>query len=214
MTTSRDNLIASCCLDEGRPSKLHDAWTSVKAHDHTIRLAEVRGWLQRHRTKLTGGARGAEAPKADAPESAEPEPSWTKDQIIEHYYEAYNNIGNVEKTWKQAREVDKSITKKDVQDWKRRNYAPLRAHRGLNSYVATEPREEYQMDIMFLKDLEKEIDTEEPLYEAALLMVDIFTKYCWAEPIIGKDTKYIKAITECMDKMAGKPKMIAWGRTK
>jgi hypothetical protein len=40
-------------------------------------------------------------------------------------------------------------------------------------------------------------------------MVDIFTKYCWAEPIIGKDTKYIKkAITECMEKMGGKPKMI------
>ena len=105
--------------------------------------------------------------------------------------------------------MDKSITKKDVQDWKRKNYAPLRAHRGLNSYLAKEPREEYQMDIMFLKDLEKERDTEEPLYEAALLMVDIFTKYCWAEPIIGKDTKYVKkAITECMDKMGGKPKMI------
>jgi hypothetical protein len=162
--------------------------------------------MQRHRGKLTGGARAAAAPEPEAPE---PEPSWTKDQIIEHYYEAYNNIGNVEKTWKQAREVDKSITKKDVQDWKRKNYAPLRAHRGLNSYVAKEPREEYQMDIMFLKDLEKEIKTEAPLYEAALLMVDIFTKYCWAEPIIGKDTKYVKkAITECMDKMGGKPKMI------
>ena len=69
------------------------------------------------------------------------------------------------------------------------NYAPLRAHRGLNSYVAKEPMEEYRMDIMFLKYLEKEISTEEPLYEASLLMVDIFTKYCWAEPIIGKDTK-------------------------
>ena len=97
MTTARDNLIASCCLDEGRPSKLHDAWTSVKTHDPTIRLAEVRSWLQRHRGKLTGGARAAAA--APEPEAPEPEPSWTKDQIIEHYYEAYNNIGNVEKTW-------------------------------------------------------------------------------------------------------------------
>ena len=95
MTTARDNLIASCCLDEGRPSKLHDTWESVRTHEPTIRLAEVRGWLQRHRGKLTGGDRGTEAPKAEAPE---PEPSWTKDQIIEHYYEAYSNIGNVEKT--------------------------------------------------------------------------------------------------------------------
>ena len=142
-------------------------------------------------------------PKAEPPESAEPDTSWTKDQIIEHYYNVYSNIGNVEKTWKQAREVDRSITRKDVQDWTRRNYAPLRAHRGLNSYVAKQPREEYQMDIMFLKDLEKEIGQEKPLYEGALLMVDIFTKYCWAEPIIGKDTKYIKkAITKCMVKMS------------
>ena len=80
-------------------------------------------------------------PKAEPPESAEPDTSWTKDQIIEHYYNVYSNIGNVEKTWKQAREVDRSITRKDVQDWKRRNYAPLRAHRGLNSYVAKQPRE-------------------------------------------------------------------------
>ena len=30
-----------------------------------------------------------------------------------------------------------------------------------------------------------------------------------AEPITGKDTKYIKkAITRCMEKMGGKPKMI------
>ena len=85
MTTARDNLIACCCLDEGRPSKPHDAWTSVKAHDPTIRLADVRGWLQRHRGKLAGGARAAAAPEPEAPE---PEPSWTKDQIIEHYYEA------------------------------------------------------------------------------------------------------------------------------
>ena len=104
-------------------------------------------------------------------------------------YEAHDNIGNVEKTWKQARQVDKSITKKDVQDWKRRNYAPLRAHCGLNSYVAKEPREEYQMDLMFLKDMEKELGQENPLYEGALLMMDIFTKCCWAVPMIGKDTK-------------------------
>ena len=114
-----------------------DTLTAARSRDPSVRMADVRGWLQRHRGKLTGGARGAEVPKPEAPE---PEPSWTKRQIIEHYYEAYNNIGNVEKTWKQARQVDKSITKKDVQDWKRKNYAPLRAHRGLNSYVAKEPR--------------------------------------------------------------------------
>ena len=62
-----------------------------------------------------------------------------------------------------------------MQDWKRRNYVPLRAHRGLNSYVAKEPREEYQMDLMFLKDLEKELGQDKILYEGALLMVDIST---------------------------------------
>ena len=116
-TTTKDTIIAECCLDEGRPGKLMDTLTAARSRDPSVRKADVRDWLQRHRGRLTGGARTAAAPEPEAPE---PEPSWTKDQIIEHYYEAYNNIGNVEKTWKQAREVDKSITKKDVQDWKRK----------------------------------------------------------------------------------------------
>ena len=97
MTTTKDTIIAECCLDEGRPGKLMDTLTAARPRDPSVRMADVRGWLQRHRGKLTGGARGAEVPKPEAPE---PEPSWTEDQIIEHYYEAYNNIGNVEKTWK------------------------------------------------------------------------------------------------------------------
>ena len=71
-----------------------DTLTAARSRDPSVRKADVQDWLQRHRGRLTGGARAAAAPEPEAPE---PEPSWTKDQIIEHYYEAYNNIGNVKK---------------------------------------------------------------------------------------------------------------------
>ena len=78
-TTTKDTIIAERCLDEGRPGKLMDTLTAARSRDPSVRMTDVRDWLKRHRGRLTGGARGAEAPKAEAPE---PEPSWTKDQII------------------------------------------------------------------------------------------------------------------------------------
>ena len=66
-------------------------------------------------------------------------------------YSQYGNFGNVAKTLKAARLLDRSITRKDVQQWKDKNHAPLRAHCGLNSYVAKKPKEEYQMDLMFFR---------------------------------------------------------------
>jgi len=207
MTMTGDSIIAECCLDEGRPGKLMDTLAAA-----ALGLAAAVAVPQAQQAPAApapaqGGARPAAAGEPEAPE---PEPSWTKDQIIEHYYEAYNNIGNVEKTWKQARQVDKSITKKDVQDWKRKNYAPLRYHRGLNSYVAKQPKEEYQIDLMFFKDLDKKTKEEEKgPYEGALLAVDIFTKYCAVEPITGTDEDAVlRGLKECIKSLGGYPKMV------
>ena len=48
MQTAIDNMIASCCLDEGRTGKVNETLMAVRAIDPSMRLRDVRGWLQRH----------------------------------------------------------------------------------------------------------------------------------------------------------------------
>ena len=43
--------------------------------------------------------------------------------------------------------------------------------RGMNSYIAKEPLEEFQVDLLFFSDVDKN--------SVCLLMVDIFTKYTY-----------------------------------
>ena len=49
--------------------------------------------------------------------------------------------------------------------------------RGFNSFIADEPHEDFQLELMFLSDL------KDPVYSTRLLMVDIFNKYCKEIPI-------------------------------
>jgi transposase InsO family protein len=179
-----------------------------------IKFEDVKDWLEKKQkaeappkpSEASSSSSGQPAPPP-AKKEPEPEPLPTaKEQLIAEAYNQYGNFGNVAKTLKAARLLDRSITRKDVQQWKDKNHAPLRAHRGLNSYVAKKPKEEYQMDLMFFRDLDRETEAK---YEGALLMVDIFTKYCWVTPIRSKETEDIQtAIEKCIKKMGGKPKSI------
>ena len=67
MATNRDMMIAACCLDEGRPGKAMEALAAARAIDPSVRLRDVREWLQRHRERLVGGgdAEDIEASKED-----------------------------------------------------------------------------------------------------------------------------------------------------
>ena len=54
-TTTKDTIIAECCLDEGRPGKLMDTLTAARSRDPSVRKADVRDWLRRHGERLVGG---------------------------------------------------------------------------------------------------------------------------------------------------------------
>ena len=71
-----------------------------------------------------------------------------KEQIIGDAFNKYSNFGNVAETLEDARKVDKSITRKDVMAYKNKYYIPLRYHRGVNSYVAKQPKAEYRPDVL------------------------------------------------------------------
>ena len=94
----------------------------------------------------------------------------SKSDIIEKIYYDLAGYGSIQNTLKEARKYDNTITYDDVRNWKAKQ--PLgqkRQIRGTNSFIAKEPLEEFQMDLMFFTDVDKN--------SVALLMVDIFTKF-------------------------------------
>ena len=76
-----------------------------------------------------------------------------------------------------------------------------------NSFVVNKPYEEYQMDLAFFFDLNREQDDK--TYMGILLMVDIFTKYTTAVLIKTKQIPdVLEAIKEDVRKMGRKPETI------
>ena len=50
---------------------------------------------------------------------------------------------------KQARAIDASITEKTVKDWKATLEAKKTKDNGYNSFIANDPFEEFQVDLLF-----------------------------------------------------------------
>ena len=126
-----------------------------------------------------------------------------KDSIINKIYNDPAGFGSMQTTLQDARKIDKTITSDDIKQWFHKNVERKTNLKGYNSFVASEPREEYQMDIMFFSDL------KDPDYGLALLMVDIFTKFCVIIPLkINKVHDVAVAIENGIEKMGGKPKTI------
>ena len=68
------------------------------------------------------------------------------------------------------------VTLDDVRKWKEKNILNKQKYRGYNSFIASKPFEEFQIDLMFFSDLKQEINT-------GLILVDIFSKFCQVIPI-------------------------------
>ena len=94
----------------------------------------------------------------------------TDDVISKIYYDPAG-FGSMQTTLNDAKKRDKTITIDDVRKWFSKNVARKTQLKGMNSFIAHKPAEEYQMDLFFMSDL------KDPEYACGLLMVDIFTKY-------------------------------------
>ena len=128
-----------------------------------------------------------------------------KIKIIEKVYYDPGGFGSITTTLKDAKKYDKSITYEDVKKWKySQDFGQKAKTRGMNSFIADAPREEYQMDLFFFADQPVPAQLKN-----ALLMVDIFSKYTQVVPCRSKQVPdVLNAIKECLDKMGGKPKTI------
>ena len=101
-----------------------------------------------------------------------------KDKIISNIYKEY--YGSRRDTFEEAKKKDPSITYEDIKDWFNKNFIRKTNLRGYNSFIASEPYEEFQMDLFFINDLDNQD------YKIGLLMVDIFSKYMTVVPVKTK----------------------------
>ena len=93
----------------------------------------------------------------------------SKQALIAKIYNDPAGFGSNTNTLKEAKEVDKTITLADIKEWKAKNTERKTQLEGYNSFVASRPYQEYQMDLLFFADL------KDPDYAQGLLMIDIFS---------------------------------------
>ena len=71
----------------------------------------------------------------------------SKTDIIEKVYYSDEGHGSIKATLEDAKRYNKSITYDDVKEWKSKQEFGQRAKmRGMNSFIADSPKEEYQCD--------------------------------------------------------------------
>ena len=100
----------------------------------------------------------------------------TIDEIIHATYYDKAGYGSQAYTLKHAKEKDPKIKLEDIRRWFETNIEQQGKMRGFNSYVASKPNQEYQMDLMFFTEADLE-------FKVGMLMVDIFTKITVVVPL-------------------------------
>jgi len=128
------------------------------------------------------------------------------DSISKVYYDVDDGYGSISKTFKDAKVYNNDITLQDVKDWFAKKIGTKKNLRGYNSFIVDACYIEYQMDLFFFQDLEKESGKKQP---SALIMIDIFSKYCVVVEINSKQPDdVLNGIKECIKQMDSKPETI------
>jgi hypothetical protein len=128
----------------------------------------------------------------------------TKDEILKFIYFDPAGYGSVKETYADARKKDKSITMKDVKDFIDKHVEQKKQLRGYNSFIAHEPKEEYQLDLFFIPKRDFPNET----FVGGVLVIDIFTKFISIIPIKSKTIPEILAAIKEIMKQMGKPQTI------
>ena len=127
----------------------------------------------------------------------------SKQEIISNVYYDRAGYGSRQRTLKEAREKDKSITIDDVNEFFKKNVEAKRKTAGQNSFVAPHSAYEYQMDLFFINDL------EDQKFKVGMIMIDVFDKFMHVVAIKGKKEEDLASgMIECLHKMGKKPKII------
>lgn len=124
-----------------------------------------------------------------------------KDKIIASVYHDF--YGSMRDTFNEARKKDPSIKYNDVKEWFEKSFVRKKNLRGFNSFIASEPFEEFQIDLFFINDLENQN------YKIGLLIIDIFSKYLTVAPLKSKQPRdVLDGLKKGFENMGGKPTTI------
>ena len=129
-----------------------------------------------------------------------------KQKIISDIYFDRSGYGSKATTLKDAREKDKTITMKDVEEFFRKNVEVKAKPRGYNSFVAPKNNHTYQIDLFFMGYYDFD---EEQKFRGGLVCIDVLSKYAVVIPIKTKNGEdVLEATKEALRKMGKKPKII------
>ena len=119
-----------------------------------------------------------------------------KSETINKIY--YDPAGHesMKTTYEDAKQKDKSISYVDVEKWFDANIERTKTQlKGYNSFIASEPKEESQMDLVFMNYL------QDPEFNIGLRMVDIFSKFVSIIPMQANNAPSIlEAMQEAITK--------------
>ena len=109
-------------------------------------------------------------------------------------------FGSVRDLYEKARQVDVGITLDMVSTWMRAHpNKQTRNYKNYNSYTAPFPKYEYQIDLMDVTSLLRDVGSEtKSQLRYGLVCIGIFSKKCHIVPIENKDGDDVyKAVMEC-----------------
>ena len=129
-----------------------------------------------------------------------------KQKIISNIYFDRSGYGSKATTLKDAREKDKTITMKDVEQFFRKNVEIKAKPRGYNSFTAPHNNHTYQIDLFFMGYYDFD---EEQKFRGGLVCIDVLSKYAVVIPIKTKNGEdVLEATKEALGKMGKKAKII------
>jgi hypothetical protein len=120
-----------------------------------------------------------------------------KDMLLNKIYYDGAGYGSIQTTYKEARPTDSKITLEYVRGWFEGNVINRKQPTGTNSFVAPGPGYEYQVDLFYLLDLQKQ------KMKYGCVCIDIFTKYAWVVAIPNRlGPAVASGIEDCLTNMS------------
>ena len=123
------------------------------------------------------------------------------------YYDVEEGFGSVRDLYEKARKVDVGITLDMVSAWMRAQpNKQTRNYKNYNSYTAPFAKYEFQIDLMDVTSLLRDVGSEiKSQLRYGLVCIDIFSKKSHIVPVENKDGDDVyKAVMECF-KVLGQP---------
>ena len=95
-----------------------------------------------------------------------------QNKLINIIYHDIDSYGSIKDTYEKARMIDPTIEYDTVKKWYAKNLLKKDNYKCYNSFIASNPKQEYQVDVMQMNDRRDYEDSD----KVALIGVDIFTK--------------------------------------